>query len=93
MQAKADIEAIKDDVDVIIVSIDWSDNTSTTVTESQKQIATYLSELGVNILIGNNSNVVEPIDKINNMVVFYSLGNLLSGHTRCRFKNKYDFGF
>ena len=81
LQAKADIEAIKDDVDVIIVSIDWSDNTSTTVTESQKQIATYLSELGVNILIGNNSNVVEPIDKINNMVVFYSLGNLLSGHT------------
>lgn len=81
LQAKTDVEAIKDDVDVLIVSIDWSDNTSTTVTESQKQIATYLSELGVNILIGNNSNVVEPIEKVNNMVVFYSLGNLLSGHT------------
>ncbi len=63
------------------MSIDWSDSSTNLVTETQKEIATYLSEIGVNIVIGNNSFVVEPIEKINNTLVFYSLGNLLSGHT------------
>ena len=77
---KKDVNAIKGDVDVIIVSIDWSDIKSYEITEKQKEIATYLSELGVDLVIGNTGYSVLPIEKINNTLVCYSLGNLLSGH-------------
>lgn len=77
---KKDVNAIKDNVDVVIVSIDWSDIKSNEITQKQKEIATYLSELGVDLVIGNTGYSVLPIEKINNTLVCYSLGNLLSGH-------------
>lgn len=92
--AKKDVEAIEDSVDVIIVSIDWSNITSVDITDAQKEIATYLSELGVNIVIGNTGYSVQPIEMKNNTLVFYSLGNLLSGHTSIdsRISMVVDFG-
>ena len=45
---------------------------------SQKEIAKYLSSLGVDIIIGCHPHVVEPIDFIDNTLVIYSLGNFVS---------------
>ena len=78
---KKDVESIKKDVKFIIVSIDFAGTNSNEVTEEQKRIANYISGLGVNVLVGNTGYSIQPIEKIDNMVVFYSLGNLLSGHT------------
>lgn len=80
-KAKTDIENLKKNVDLVIVSIDWNNLNSSEVTESQKEIATKLSELGANIVVGNSYNGIQPIEMINNTLVCYSLGNLLSGHT------------
>lgn len=80
-KAKSDIEKIKNKVDILIVSIDWNNLNSVEVTENQKEIATTLSNLGANIIVGNNSYSIQPIEKINDTLVCYSLGNLLSGHT------------
>lgn len=77
---KRDIEGIKSDVDIIMVSIDWSDIKSTEVTEEQKRVAKYLSELGVNIVVGNTGYTIQPVEIIDETIVCYSLGNLLSGH-------------
>lgn len=78
--AKKDIEELKQKVDVIMVSIDWNNLNSTAVTEEQKRVAEYLSNLGVNIIVGNTSYTIQPIEMVNNTLVCYSLGNLLSGH-------------
>jgi poly-gamma-glutamate synthesis protein (capsule biosynthesis protein) len=77
---KSDVENIKDKVDVIMVSIDWSNIISDVVTEEQKRIANYLESLGVDIVVGNTGYTIQPIEKINDTLVCYSLGNLLSGH-------------
>ena len=77
---KSDIESIKNDVDVIMVSIDWSNVKTTEVTEEQKRIAKYLSDLGVNIVVGNTGYTIQPVEIIDETIVCYSLGNLLSGH-------------
>lgn len=77
---KSDVEKIKEDVDIIMVSIDWSNIKSGEVTEEQKRIANYLSSLGVNIVVGNTGYTIQPIEIINETFVCYSLGNLLSGH-------------
>ncbi len=79
--AKNDVESLKSKVDVVIVSIDWGNLTSNDVTAEQKRIVEYLSNLGVNIIVGDTSYSIQPIEIINNTLVCYSLGNLLSGHS------------
>ena len=80
-QVKKDYDAIKDQADIIMVAIDYSNNRSLEITEQEKTIANYLANLGVDIVIGNTGYSVQPIEKINNTLVFYSLGNMLSGHS------------
>ena len=78
-QAKEDIDKIKDKVDVIIVSMHWGEEYLFEPTDSQKEIAEYLSKLGVNLIIGSHPHVVEPVGYVNDTLVIYSLGNFLSG--------------
>ena len=80
-QVKKDYDSIKDQADIIMVAIDYSNNRSLEVTEQEKTIANYLANLGVDIVIGNTGYSVQPIEKINDTLVFYSLGNMLSGHS------------
>ena len=80
-QVKKDYDSIKNQADIIMVAIDYSNNRSLEVTEQEKTIANYLANLGVDIVIGNTGYSVQPIEKINNTLVFYSLGNMLSGHS------------
>ncbi len=79
-KAKTDIEKVKDKVDVIIVAMHWGTEYSLGVNDKQTEIANYLSDLGVNIIIGAHPHVVEPVEYINNgkTFVIYSLGNFIS---------------
>lgn len=77
-KVKADIERIRDKVDVLIVSMHWGSEYTNTPTYEEKEIAEYLSSLGVDIIIGHHPHVVQPIDYINNTLVIYSLGNFVS---------------
>lgn len=77
-KAKADIEALPDNVDIIIVAIHWGIEYSHTPSEQQRTIANYLSNLGVDIIAGTHPHVIQPVEHINNTVVFYSLGNFIS---------------
>ena len=78
-QAKEDIDKIKDKVDVIIVSMHWGEEYVFDPTEGEKEIANYLSSLGVNLIIGSHPHVVQPVGYVNDTLVIYSLGNFLSG--------------
>ena len=77
-KVKSDIDAVKDQVDVIMVSMHWGVENTNTPTESQKQIAEYLSSLGVNVIIGHHPHVVQPVQYVNDTLVLYSLGNFIS---------------
>ena len=76
--AKQNIEAIRDKVDVVIVAMHWGTEYSLGVSTDQRRIASYLSSLGVDIIIGAHPHVVEPIDYIGKTLVIYSLGNFIS---------------
>lgn len=79
-KAKADIDKVRDLVDVIIVAMHWGTEYSHGVSQRQTNIANYLSSLGVNLIIGAHPHVVEPVEYINdgNTFVIYSLGNFIS---------------
>lgn len=75
---KEDIEKVRDKVDLLIVAIHWGIEYKYTPNEYQKDMASYLASLGVNIIIGTHPHVVEPITYIDNTLVIYSLGNFVS---------------
>ncbi len=77
-QVKKDIEDVRSKVDVLIVSMHWGEEYTNTPTNEQRQIAEYLSNLGVDIIIGHHPHVVESIEYVNNTLVIYSLGNFIS---------------
>ena len=74
----SDIAKIKDKVDVIMVAMHWGDEYTNTPTQSQKEIASYLSSLGVDLIIGSHPHVVQPIEYVGSTLVIYSLGNFIS---------------
>lgn len=76
---KEDIEKVRDQVDLLIVSMHWGTEYTFEPTESQKQIASYLASLGVDIVIGHHPHVIQPITFIDDTLVVYSLGNFISG--------------
>ena len=77
-QVKKDIEAVRDQVDLLLVSMHFGTEYSFGVSERQRAIATYLADLGVDIVIGTHPHVVEPIEFIDDTMVIYSLGNFIS---------------
>ena len=78
-QVKVDIDKIKDKVDVIIVSMHWGEEYTHTPVTEEKEIAEYLSDLGVNLIIGTHPHVIQPVQYVNDTLVIYSLGNFISG--------------
>lgn len=76
---KKDIESVRDRVDLLMVSMHFGDEYSFSPSNEQKEIASYLASLGVDIVIGHHPHVVEPIEFIDNTLVIYSLGNFISG--------------
>ena len=80
-KAKADIEKVRDKVDLLIVSMHWGTEYRSEPTDEQKREAEYLSSLGVDIIIGTHPHVIEPIAYIGNTLVIYSLGNFISAQS------------
>ena len=79
-KAAADIAKVKDKCDIIIVAMHWGTEYSLGVDSSQDRIAKFLSDQGVQLIIGAHPHVVEPVEWINDgkTFVIYSLGNLIS---------------
>ena len=77
-QVKEDIEKVRDKVDVLMVAMHWGVEYTHEPTEYEKDMANYLAELGVDIVIGTHPHVIQPITWIDDTLVIYSLGNLIS---------------
>lgn len=80
--AKKDIDGLKKKgVDVIIVAMHWGEEYIVDPVDEQKEIAKYLSSLGVNLIIGTHPHIIEPVGYIDDTLVIYSLGNFISGQS------------
>lgn len=83
-QAKKDIEYAKEKgAEYICVMIHWGDAISETVTNEQKEIANFLVNSGVNMIIGSHPSVVQEMEvKQNkdgeNVFIAYSIGTYIS---------------
>lgn len=78
---KEDIERVRDKVDVLMIAMHWGVEYTHTPTAYQKDMASFLADSGVDIIIGSHPHVVMPVTWIDDTLVIYSLGNLLSAQT------------
>lgn len=77
-KVKQDLEKVKGKVDLIIVSMHWGEEYTTYPNTSQKTIAKFLASEGVNLVIGNHAHSIQPVEMIDNTLVFYALGNFIA---------------
>lgn len=82
VQMKQDIQALEEKVDVVVMSIHWGEEYALRNNETQKELAQWLADAGVDIIFGHHPHVVQPYEKISTSKgdthVFYSLGNFFS---------------
>ena len=75
------VEAVLEDVstisDLVVVYIHWGDEYVREPNARQREIAAWLAESGVALVIGHHPHVVQSIERVGNMLVFYSLGNTI----------------
>lgn len=77
--AKSQIaEAKKQGAQIIIVSMRWGTEFSSQVNELQRKDASFLAAQGVSLILGHGPHVVQPVEKIADTTVWYSLGNFLN---------------
>jgi len=75
---KDDIEKIRGKTDFVIVSMHWGrEYLKDKSTKEQRKIARTLIKSGADIVIGHHPHVVERIEKYQDGLIFYSLGNFV----------------
>lgn len=77
-KVEADINRLRDKVDLLLVSMHWGTEYALQPNDKQKEIAAHLASLGVDIVIGHHTHSVQPIEYIDGTLVIYSLGNFIS---------------
>ncbi len=97
---KKDVEKAKAESDVIVALVHWGTEFTSKPNNEQTELATFLNELGVHLIVGNHSHSIQPIEWIGNThktLVYYSLGNFVSAdddisRTGETYDNAYQFG-
>ncbi|MEX2054223.1 MAG: CapA family protein [Candidatus Colwellbacteria bacterium] len=72
---------LKDEVDLIVVSLHWGEEYETSSNAEQEEIAHALIDSGVDLVVGHHSHVVQELERYGNGWVAYSLGNFVFDQT------------
>ncbi len=86
-EIKTDLRKAKaSDPDLIIVFTHWGWEYNRLPNKEQKALAKLCKEYGADLVIGSHPHVLQPIDRQEDFLVVYSLGNFVSNQ-RDRYKN------
>ena len=100
---KKEVLAVKNLSDIMIVMMHWGNEFTFEESAEQQEVATFLNELGVDIVYGSHSHSIQPVKMIGDThktLVYYSLGNFVSNDDDIArtpkgqetFDNAYQFG-
>ena len=78
---KEDIKNLREKVDILMVAMHWGVEYTHVPSNLQKEMAKFLADNDVDIIIGTHPHVIEPIEWIDDTLVIYSLGNFISAQT------------
>ena len=80
---KNKINSLKEKADVLIAIMHWGKEFQYTTTKEQRDMAKFLNEEGIDIILGSHSHCIEPIEELvsstnHKTLVYYSMGNFVS---------------
>lgn len=75
------IKKLKSDNDLVVVNIHWGNGYANSLDQEQVGGAHNLIDSGADIIIGNNSRNILPMEMYKEKVIFYSLGNFIPKKT------------
>ncbi len=81
--AQKDITAARQSADIVLVSMRWGTEYSSSINDHQKQLAQQLADWGADVVLGHGPHVLEPVQKLignggRQTLVWYSIGNFLN---------------
>lgn len=76
--ASKEINHFKNKVDLLIVSMHWGPEYTKDKYPEQERISNELSEMGVDVVVGNHAHTVQPVEKKKDSFITYALGNIIS---------------
>lgn len=74
---KEDMDAIRDTIDILIVSLHWGVENSFHATEEQRKFAYNLIDDGADIILGHHPHRFQGVEIYNGKPIIYSLGNFI----------------
>lgn len=77
-RVQQEVTSLKDQCDIVIVSLHWGNEYELTPSEVQQEWAKLVASSGADIIFGHHPHVLQPYELIGNTHVFYSLGNFYS---------------
>ncbi|MBD1854256.1 MULTISPECIES: CapA family protein [Leptolyngbya] len=75
----ADIQAIRDQVDWVIVNFHWGEEISKYPSDAQMELAHFSIDQGADLVIGHHSSILQGAELYQGRPIVYSLGNFIFG--------------
>lgn len=79
---KKDIEAMKKDADLVIVTFHWGEERANYPNNIQKDLGRFVIDNGADLVIGHHPHVMQGIEQYKDKYIVYSLGNFSFGGNR-----------
>jgi hypothetical protein len=74
-EAKRMVQALKSQVDWVLVVVHWSDELFSYPTPEDRAVARELAQMGVDVIVGHHPHAVRGMEMLSACPVFYSVGN------------------
>jgi len=74
---ESDISRIKNDADVVIVSLHIGENYKVDISNAHKDFARYAIDAGADAVICHSSHIILPVEIYKGKPIFYSIGNFI----------------
>jgi poly-gamma-glutamate synthesis protein (capsule biosynthesis protein) len=86
-----EIDELRPLCDLLVVSMHWGNEFQHEISDSQRELAQFMAERRVDLIIGHHPHVTEPVEVISRpdggkLICYYSLGDMLS-HTQSDWTN------
>ena len=74
---KEDVEALREDVDILVVSLHWGTEESFVVSPEQRTLAHKILDDGADLILGHHPHQLQGIEIYNQKPIVYSMGNFI----------------
>lgn len=88
-----EIRELRPEVDRLIVQLHWGVEWAQLPSPEQRRVAREFARAGVDLIVGHHPHVLQPMEWLDGVPVFYSLGNFLFSEMYWRGRNTRDEPF